>query len=148
MAQLAAGAQLGAQTAANVAMTALNIGSQIAKMPLYQIDDQSNEMRMATNKIIEELNAVSQTTKTKRCLVNGFASLFENSAPIIVQKIMDRIVYFCLEDPEMKLLIHSKIQDMIQDILKNMIMEERDKVVNNLNGECKPAFLRQIDQSL
>ena len=118
-----------------------------AKDSLFNIEiegplDQSAQINQAADETIANLNAVLQGNKMRRCLVNGFANLFDHTSPLVIAIMTDVMMETALKDPNLRLIINSKIQDMVAEIFKELTPEEIKDIADNMDGECRISFLQ------
>ena len=52
----------------------------------------------------------------------------------------EAIIELAMKDTTIRLMVKSLIQDMIPNIINKMTPEEKEKIIKNLNGECRMAF--------
>lgn len=117
-----------------------NLGSP-GSAPIREAVDQSKQIEIATNKTIDYLEKILTDPNSNGCLVNGFAKLFEKSSPLVIGLITDFIIETALTDPNIRLIINSKIQDMMIEILDSLTPEERQNIVDNMDGECRKSYM-------
>lgn len=105
-----------------------------------KVPDQTAELDQSINELLNNLKMVLSQTESRRCLVKGFAELIDKTSSDFVYYMNEALIEVAMEDPNIQLMIRSLIQDMIAEIINDLTPEERDQIINNLNGDCRVAF--------
>ena len=127
--------------AQNVYNTGKGIYDSATKIEIKGPIDQSNEIARAADQTIQTLESVLSDPRSERCLVNGFANLIEKTSELMVPIMTDVIMQNALKDPNIRLIINSNIEKMMEEIIQGLTPEEIKNIVDNMDGECRTAFM-------
>jgi hypothetical protein len=105
-----------------------------------EMPDQTNELAESISDTLKNLKEVLSKKEMNHCLVNGFADLIDTTSSDFIYYMNEAMIEVAMEDPSIRLIIKSLIQDMIRDILDGLTDEERNTIVANLNGECRAVY--------